>query len=76
MKGLVYFIYMNKDNNLNIGEDYESIKINYSNEIGVDDLIYELDKSSNFFVYELIDDGSEIYNEKNFLIRIKKNRGK
>ena len=51
--------------NINDVIDFESI-----NEISVDDLIYAIDKSNDFSIYEINE--NEISDEKNILIRIYK----
>lgn len=51
----------------------DEINFDLNNEISVDDLIYEIDNSSKYCFYE-INESNNSNNEKNILIKIKKNK--
>ncbi len=52
-------------------KNINNYEIDYSNEIGVSDLIYELDNSSDFSIYEIPNDTNDT-SFVNVLIKIKR----
>lgn len=51
----------------------DEIYFDLNNEISIDDLIYAIDNSSKYHFYE-IDENNNSNNEKNILIKIRKNK--
>lgn len=59
---------INKDFKIN-----DILEIDFSNEISVKDLIYSLDNSIEFSLFEINESDDNDTSEKNILIKIKKN---